>query len=305
VAEAARCGRIRRDLTGSAPGIQDPGGSGPSPRCKVRHTAGAGRPAARKASHRPVAVARPQRLAIVVTGRSVVLSRVVIKAQCQSGWGYLVCYDMDGTRLWHAETGQTGGWGFPYESPLILGGKVFVQTKGAKDEQGKPRKGADGKTIGGDSLTAFDLASGKKLWSTPCGGSTTGSPIPCTIDGVPLVFVCNLFFRPADGKVVCTINEQVGYDVHTPVFQDDRLFTRSREGKNKGNEGTVGRFSISHVLKFAWKTKGEDLGYEVLWKSIPSKAFFLSGNSGFSSADSGKSCRSNSGKSCRVRPPAA
>ncbi|MEI7831984.1 MAG: PQQ-binding-like beta-propeller repeat protein [bacterium] len=197
---------------------------------------------------------------------------VVTRVSSINGWGYLVCFDMEGNRKWSVDTGKTGAWGCPYDSPLISGKVVITQSTWVKgiDLRGKPFDRCTG-------FIAYDLESGKQVWQMPGNGGCS-SPIPVTIDGIKLVFFGGKVFVAETGLVVLDLNELYSTDVDTPVVQGDLLFFRGKEGKTLANAGTTGRACRSHILKLAWKEKGKELQYEIAWKSADTDKFILTSN---------------------------
>ncbi|MEI7834098.1 MAG: PQQ-binding-like beta-propeller repeat protein, partial [bacterium] len=101
---------------------------------------------------------------------------VITRVASENGWGYLVCYDLDGNRLWSVETGLTGPWNCPYDSPLIIDGKVISLAKNPADKS----KGVN--------FVAYDLASGKTLWSKPTR-SSAATPQALWLEGIPLIIL--------------------------------------------------------------------------------------------------------------------
>lgn len=200
---------------------------------------------------------------------------VVAKVGCEQ-WGYLVCYDLDGNRKWWREIGRTGCWHASYDSPLIIGDVVVSQAT----IKGLNFPGADGKPPKNDQalLVAFDLATGEPRWRVRTQHSTS-SPIPLELDGVKFLHYGGTFLLPEDGTMVLDMTGFYGTDVDTPVVQGDLFFTRGAEGKELiANQETTGRACRSHLFRLAWKTRGKDLGYEVVWRSGLKGGFCLTSN---------------------------
>jgi outer membrane protein assembly factor BamB len=190
-----------------------------------------------------------------------------------TGWGYLLCFDIEGRRKWATEVGQNGNWAANFSSPLIVQGKVICanrRTRG-QDRNGKMIDNADG-------VGAYDLATGAQVWSVPAAQSCS-SPIAFAIDGVQLVHYASMIMLPADGSIVCDLRGYFGADVDTPVVDGDRFLGRGAEGKHfEANKDAQGRSCCSAVLKLTWKTKGRELVFETLWKAPREDRFFLSSN---------------------------
>lgn len=191
--------------------------------------------------------------------------KVVVKAQSENGWGHLVCYDLDGKRLWHVEVGMMGDWGCPYQSPIILGGRVFTQARWSKD----PVNGNAPFEDKAERFAAFDISTGKPLWSVP-SRQRTSSPVVVVADGIPVVMIANKFYLPETGAEVLDLNPYIASDVDTPCVEGDRILFKGGEGKTIANEGKGGgRFSNpAAIVRVFWKEKGKTLAYEEVWRAF-------------------------------------
>ena len=174
---------------------------------------------------------------------------VVIKVASENGWGYMVCYDLDGNRQWSYETGLTGVWGCPYDSPLILGDKVFVQSQSEVSDKKRAR-----------GIAALDINTGKRLWfQVVQTQSSSGTPNAWVIDGVPTIHFDTKVYLPEDGTVVCDFSALAQGDMDTPCIDGNRIFFRRAAGPAVDCKSTV--------IKATWKTKGKELLCEQEWKT--------------------------------------
>jgi len=109
------------------------------------------------------------------------------------GKGGVVAWDRDGTELWRADVGRESSnrrWGSA-ASPVIVGDRVIVSA--AEESQ---------------SLQAFDLRSGKRLWKSEASALELayGTPVPVTLDDGTVELVLAVpeevwGLDPATGKV--------------------------------------------------------------------------------------------------------
>ncbi|MEI7831861.1 MAG: PQQ-binding-like beta-propeller repeat protein [bacterium] len=174
---------------------------------------------------------------------------VVTKVASENGWGYVVCYDLEGNRQWSYDTGLTGVWGAPFDSPLIMGDKIIVQSL---------RDPAERKDRG---LAALDIKTGKRLWyqTVKDKGSGSATPNAWVIDGVPTVQYIDKVYLPEDGTVLCDMSTLAAGDLDTPVVDANRIFFRRATGP------PIECSSI--VIKATWKTKGKELLCERVWQT--------------------------------------
>jgi outer membrane protein assembly factor BamB len=151
---------------------------------------------------------------------------------------------------------KTAGLGQGYSSFSVAGGKLFTQGQ------------RDGKQF----VLAFDVASGKKLWEAPAGGSFNerrghgprGTP---TIDGAVLyalsadgTLVC---LQTATGKEVWKMNivERYGAGVinwgmsESPLLDGDRLIV------TPGGRGSSVVALDKKTGKLLWKSQSDEAGY--------------------------------------------
>lgn len=168
-------------------------------------------------------------------------------------WGYVVCYDLEGNRKWYAEIGPGGSWDYTYDSPLIAGGLVIAQDR-VKADKGDDRQ----------VLTAFDIATGRKVWSASASHDCQ-SPISLEVDGVPLVHLYSRFYLRDTGAEVLDMRPYIGGDVDTPCILGDLYFSKGREGKHIANRNQKGRSCAPAIVRLKWKEKGKTLEYEEVW----------------------------------------
>ncbi|WP_193211716.1 PQQ-binding-like beta-propeller repeat protein [Luteolibacter marinus] len=96
------------------------------------------------------------------------------------GIGVVVCYDLDGKRLWHKRTDNPDhDWGGA-TSPTLVDGKLIIRF--------------------GDYV-ALDPADGSELWRAPAGGVTFNAPASFEVAGKHYLYTCRgELFRVSDGK---------------------------------------------------------------------------------------------------------
>ena len=96
------------------------------------------------------------------------------------GTGVVVCYDLEGKRVWHQRTeGPDHDWGGAC-SPTLVDGKLIVRFK---------------------DYLALDPATGEELWKTPSGGVTFNCPASFELEGRHYLYTCRgELLRASDGK---------------------------------------------------------------------------------------------------------
>lgn len=96
------------------------------------------------------------------------------------GTGVVVCYDLEGKRVWHQRTeGPDHDWGGA-SSPTLVGGKLIVRFK---------------------DYLALDPATGKEQWRTPSGGVVFNCPANFELDGRHFLYTGRgELIRASDGK---------------------------------------------------------------------------------------------------------
>jgi outer membrane protein assembly factor BamB len=96
------------------------------------------------------------------------------------GTGVVVCYDLEGKRVWHQRTeGPDHDWGGA-GSPTLVDGKLIVRFK---------------------DYLALDPATGKELWRTPSGGVIFNCPANFELDGRHYLYTGRgELIRASDGK---------------------------------------------------------------------------------------------------------
>ncbi len=103
---------------------------------------------------------------------------------CVFGHGLVVCYDLDGRRLWAQSLDVSDNISGVAVSPCLAGNVLIAGGKGK------------------DRLCGFDALTGRKLWSSE-EGSQEGSCVPLAIDGRTLVLAsAGLIFDPQTGAIL-------------------------------------------------------------------------------------------------------
>jgi len=96
------------------------------------------------------------------------------------GIGIVVCYDLDGKRIWHKRTENPDhAWGGA-SSPTLVDGKLIIRFS---------------------DYSALDPGTGKELWKTPSGGVTFNCPAHFEVDGRHYLYTARgELLRAGDGK---------------------------------------------------------------------------------------------------------
>lgn len=96
------------------------------------------------------------------------------------GTGVVVCYDLEGRRVWHRRTeAPDHDWGGA-SSPTLAGGKLIVRFK---------------------DYLALDPATGEELWRTPSGGVVFNCPANFELDGRHYLYTARgELIRASDGR---------------------------------------------------------------------------------------------------------
>jgi outer membrane protein assembly factor BamB len=122
---------------------------------------------------------------------------VVVKQGLGNAWNRLVCYDLDGNRIWAQELGAESTWGGALSSPVISEGLVICHDLRSNVENTK------GITKEPAVLAAFDIQTGRRVWvSSADFAGNSSTPLIVRIDGVPLVVKGGKVFRVKDGRCV-------------------------------------------------------------------------------------------------------
>lgn len=136
----------------------------------------------------------------------------------------LYCYNLDGKELWRKDLGPLdSGWFFNPEyqwgfasSPVVAGGKVFVQCDAGKESY----------------IAAFDLATGKDVWRTPRAEPPSWGT-PTVVNGpdrAELVATGTKFARgydPDTGAELWKIGRLSEISVPTPFYARGLIFVVS------------------------------------------------------------------------------
>ena len=103
---------------------------------------------------------------------------------CVFGHGFVVCYDLDGKRLWSSELEVADKISGVAVSPCLIDHVLIVGGKG------------------GERLCGFDAESGRKVWKTG-EGAQEGSCVPVTLNGRQYVLASSgLLLDPRNGVIL-------------------------------------------------------------------------------------------------------
>jgi hypothetical protein len=174
-------------------------------------------------------------------------THVIVRIASENSWGYLVCYDLDGNRKWSVDTGRTADWGCPYDSPLIIDGKAISLTKKPGDKT---------KSV---QLSAFDIETGKPLWSLPTRANCA-SPVGLRLEGVPLICHDGSVYATADGAVLGSMKMQGAQKLSTfcsPSIDGDLILNT-----------IAGRNAVPVIHRLSWTEKGKAIAYEEVFRGI-------------------------------------
>lgn len=168
------------------------------------------------------------------------------------GTGVVVCYDLEGKRVWHKRTDSPDhDWGGA-SSPTLVDGKLIIRFS---------------------DHVALDPASGKELWRTPSTGVAFNCPANFKLDGKHYIFTARgELIRASDGKNLpsedlkgiakpfCFFN--------TPSIIGDRIYTAHG---SEGEQGEANAFEIPKTAELLEKD-----GLKKLWHTQISKNRYYS-----------------------------
>ena len=168
------------------------------------------------------------------------------------GTGVVVCYDLEGKRVWHKRTDSPDhDWGGA-SSPTLVDGKLIIRFS---------------------DHVALDPATGKELWRTPSTGVAFNCPANFKLDGKHYIFTARgELIRASDGKRLpsedlkgiakpfCFFN--------TPSIIGDRIYTAH------GSEGEQGEANAYEIPKTAELLEKD--GLKKLWHTQISKNRYYS-----------------------------
>jgi outer membrane protein assembly factor BamB len=125
------------------------------------------------------------------------------------GTGVVVCYDIEGNRVWHKRTESPDhAWGGS-TSPTLADGKLIIRF-------------AD--------YAALDPATGQEIWRAPSAGVTFNSPASFQLDGKHYLYTARgELIRASDGEKLPSQNYQVAAKpwcfFNTPSVIGNRIYT--------------------------------------------------------------------------------
>lgn len=169
------------------------------------------------------------------------------------GTGVVVCYDLEGKRLWHRRTDVPDhDWGGAC-SPTLVDGKLIVRF-------------AD--------YLALDPATGKELWRTPSGGVIFNCPANFELDGKHYLYTARgELIRASDGKKLPSQDFKGSAKpwcfFNTPSVIGNRIYCAY------GSEGEQGE---AHALEIpASADLLEESGLKVVWhKQVDKNRYYSS-----------------------------
>lgn len=168
------------------------------------------------------------------------------------GTGVVVCYDLEGKRVWHKRTDSPDhDWGGA-SSPTLVDGKLIIRFS---------------------DYVALDPASGKELWRTPSTGVAFNCPANFQLDGKHYLFTARgQLIRASDGKPLPS-EHFIGTAkpwcfFNTPSIIGNRIFTAH------GSEGQQGEAYAYEIPKTADQLEEE--GLKKLWHTQVDKNRYYS-----------------------------
>ncbi len=168
------------------------------------------------------------------------------------GTGVVVCYDLEGKRVWHKRTDSPDhDWGGA-SSPTLVDGKLIIRFK---------------------DHVALDPATGKELWRTPSTGVAFNCPANFKLDGKHYLFTARgELIRASDGKKLPSEDlkglAKPWCFFNTPSVIGNRIFTAH------GSEGEQGEANAFEIPKTAEMLEKD--GLKKLWHTQISKNRYYS-----------------------------
>ncbi len=168
------------------------------------------------------------------------------------GTGVVVCYDLEGKRVWHKRTnGPDHDWGGA-SSPTLVDGKLIIRFS---------------------DYVALDPATGKELWKTPSAGVTFNCPANFKLGGKHYLFTARgELIRASDGKKLPS-EELKGIAkpwcfFNTPSVIGNRIYTAHG---SEGEQGEAHAYEIPESAELLEKN-----GLNKLWDKEVSKNRYYS-----------------------------
>lgn len=168
------------------------------------------------------------------------------------GTGVVVCYDLDGKRVWHKRTDSPDhDWGGA-SSPTLVDGKLIIRFS---------------------DYVALDPATGKELWRTPSAGVTFNCPAHFELDGKHYLFTARgELIRASDGKKLPSEDlkgiAKPWCFFNTPSVIGKRIFTAHG---SEGEQGEAHAYEIPQSAELLEKD-----GLKKLWHTPVSKNRYYS-----------------------------
>ncbi|MES2923866.1 MAG: PQQ-binding-like beta-propeller repeat protein [Verrucomicrobiota bacterium] len=168
------------------------------------------------------------------------------------GTGVVVCYDLDGKRVWHKRTDTPDhDWGGA-SSPTLVDGKLIIRFT---------------------DHVAFDPATGKELWRTPSTGVAFNCPSNFKLDGKAYIFTARgELIRASDGKKLPSENlkgiAKPFCFFNTPSVIGNRIYTAHG---SEGEQGEANAYEIPTTAELLEKD-----GLKKLWHTEISKNRYYS-----------------------------
>ena len=151
--------------------------------------------------------------------------------------GVSVAYDLDGNRKWIVKGASGGEEKGNYTSPLIADGQFIVW--------------------GGPDMRAYDVASGKVLWSNVVKGANASSLYSFHLGSETVAAYRNYFIRIRDGKAIWA-SKDIDNSTTTPIVAGNAIITWI--GGDKGalkvlripDDTETGKPNVQISLKTEW-----------------------------------------------------
>lgn len=168
------------------------------------------------------------------------------------GTAVVVCYDLDGKRVWHKRTDNPDhDWGGA-SSPTLVDGKLIIRFS---------------------DYVALDPASGNELWRTPSSGVAFNCPANFELDGKHYLFTARgELIRASDGKKLPSEDlkgiAKPWCFFNTPSVIGNRIFTAHG---SEGEQGEANAYEIPATAELLEKD-----GLKKLWHAEISKNRYYS-----------------------------